>query len=142
MGDSLIAHLSYGFIIPDDSKKSRKLLTADIDEIDKQRIILDANQYDDEDYKFKYVPLRVIVSHLLSDSDVLEVQNSGNLWHGSAGAIVRILDPEIETFYEPMMVPMEQMENIDTESILVLEEFRDKYFPDAETGWIFYPSLG
>ena len=142
MSDSLIAHLSYGFIIPEKGKKYRKLLSADISKKQKARIILNANQYDDEDYKFKYVPLHSLVNSLIDEEAPYEVQFSGNLWNGVAGAVVALKNPEIETFYTPLAIADGMLEDVDTDDILALEQFQEKYFPDVELGWILFPSLG
>ena len=142
MSDSLIAHLGYGFIIPTKGKQVRKRLSDDISKKHKDRIILNANQYNDADYKFKYVPLHSLVNALIKEDDPFEVKYSGNLWNGIAGAVVFLKEPEIETFYEPMEITGHMMEAPATEDILALEKFTDKYFPDIELGWIIFPSIG
>lgn len=142
MSDSLIAHLSYGFIIPVKGKKYRKLLSADISKKQKARIILNANQYDDEDYKFKHVPLYSLVNTLIDEEAPYEVKFSGNLWNGVAGAVVALKNPEIETFYTPRAITEDMLEDVDTDDVLALEQFQEKYFPDIELEWILFPSLG
>lgn len=142
MSDSLIAHLSYGFIIPAKGKKYRKLLTADISKEQKSRIILSANQYDDEDYKFKYVPLYSLANALIDEDAPFEIKFSGNLWNGVAGAVACLKDPEIESFYTPQIITDLDFDSVNTEDVLELEKFQEKYFPDVEMGWILYPSIG
>lgn len=142
MGDSLTAHLYYGFIVPERNKKYKKTLLENISKSKRERILLDANQYEEEDFSFKDIPLKNLVSGVIKHSDVYEVRYAGNLWHGSSGVVVGLKNFEIEADYKPLMLSMEKLKDIPPEQHQALMEFRDKYFPKEEIGWTLFPSTG